>query len=323
MESHKMEETGLDAEKSQSMLVNLRDHLVLAFPNLLTQTMPLSLIRNDTEGNISLVVPLKSRAEPTVSSARGYVNMGLPLDTPTFMLQFIPMAMVTITDDQESPSPSSQSLINVTVATYHGLILRKDRLRFYITYNNPNDLQEVELKISSCELLEKLENFTQGFRLCAGFEVFNGLDLNSVFIEPFGNEFVIARSRKCEYLLELEDLFSLDKIDLNRVSCVQCGLIQNSALFIKSETPQQQSSRMMHEFHIDDESDHQDDIEEDDIYFNKVNNNILLDCNSKKEKIYLSVDYNLLKYKRYVLAFKFILFIITDDNFGHLTHASF
>ena len=74
-----MEETGLDAEKSQSMLVNLRDHLVLAFPNLLTQTMPLSLIRNDTEGNISLVVPLKSRAEPTVSSARGYVNMGLPL----------------------------------------------------------------------------------------------------------------------------------------------------------------------------------------------------------------------------------------------------
>ena len=263
MESHKMEETGLDAEKSQSMLVNLRDHLVLAFPNLLTQTMPLSLIRNDTEGNISLVVPLKSRAEPTVSSARGYVNMGLPLDTPTFMLQFIPMAMVTITDDQESPSPSSQSLINVTVATYHGLILRKDRLRFYITYNNPNDLQEVELKISSCELLEKLENFTQGFRLCAGFEVFNGLDLNSVFIEPFGNEFVIARSRKCEYLLELEDLFSLDKIDLNRVSCVQCGLIQNSALFIKSEAPQQQSSQMIHEFHIDDESDHQDDIEED------------------------------------------------------------
>ena len=121
----------------------------------------------------------------------------------------------------------------------------------------------MELKISSCELLEKLENFTQGFRLCAGFEVFNGLDLNSVFIEPFGNEFVIARSRKCEYLLELEDLFSLDKIDLNRVSCVQCGLIQNSALFIKSEAPQQLSSQMIHEFHIDDESDHQDDIEED------------------------------------------------------------
>merc|ERR1711860_6627 len=86
--------------------------------------------------------------------------------------------MVTITDDQESPSPSSQSLINVTVATYHGLILRKDRLRFYITYNNSNDLQEVELKISSCELLEKLENFTQGFRLCAGFEVFNGLEMS-------------------------------------------------------------------------------------------------------------------------------------------------
>lgn len=45
---------------------------------------------------------------------------------------------------------------------------------------------------------------------------------------------------------------------------------------------------------------------EDDIYFNKVNNNILLDCNSKKEKIYLSVDYNLLKYKRYDISKKLI-----------------
>ena len=263
MESHKMEETGLDAEKSQNMLVNLRDHLILAFPNLLGQTMPLSLIRNDTEGNISLVVPLKSRAEPTGSSTRGYVNMGLPLDTPTFMLQFIPMW--SIADDEESPSPSSRTLISVTVATYHGLILKKDFFRFFITYNNPDDLQEVELKISSCDLLEKLESFPQGFRLCAGLEVFNGLDLNSVFIEPFGSdkEFVVVRSRKCEYLLELEDLFSLDKIDLDRVFCIQCGLLQNSALCIKPEIPQLPPSQIVHEFHIDNESDHQDDIEED------------------------------------------------------------
>ena len=85
-----MDETKtIDLERSQNILVNLRDHLVYAFPKLLSQTIPLSLIRNDTAGNISLVVPLKSRAEPTSFSARGYVNMGLPLDTPTFMLQVI------------------------------------------------------------------------------------------------------------------------------------------------------------------------------------------------------------------------------------------
>ena len=81
--------TELNPRNIQTILVNLRDHLVYAFPNLLAQTIPLSLIRNDTEGNISLVVPLKSRAEPTGSTPRGYINMGLPLDTPTFMLQVI------------------------------------------------------------------------------------------------------------------------------------------------------------------------------------------------------------------------------------------
>jgi hypothetical protein len=75
-----------NANKSQNILITLREHLAVAFPSLSTY-LPLSQIRNDTAGNISLVMPLKSRSEPTGASTRGYVNMGLPLDAPTFMLQ--------------------------------------------------------------------------------------------------------------------------------------------------------------------------------------------------------------------------------------------
>tara|TARA_B100001093_G_C26684213_1_gene951839 strand:+ start:342 stop:1118 length:777 start_codon:yes stop_codon:yes gene_type:complete len=45
---------------------------------------------------------------------------------------------------------------------------------------------------------------------------------------------------------------------------------------------------------------------EDLIYFNKVGDNILLDCNSKKEKIYLTVDYSTIKYKNYDVSKKLI-----------------
>lgn len=82
----KMEETTFSADKSQNVLVTLREHLSVAFPNL-SACVPMSQIRNDTTGNISMVMPLKSKSEPTGSSTKGYINMGLPLDTPTFMLQ--------------------------------------------------------------------------------------------------------------------------------------------------------------------------------------------------------------------------------------------
>ena len=171
-----------------------------------------------------------------------------------------------IITDEESLSPSSRTEVSVTVATYHGVILKEDQLTFYISHNNPEDIQETELKISKCDLLEKLENFHQGFRLCAGLEVSTGLDVQNVFIEPFGesrDEFVIIRSRKCEYLLELEDLYSTDKIDLDRVSCIQCGLLQNKALCIKTEAQHQYSDHefQMHEELLE-EAYHDDDIKE-------------------------------------------------------------
>ena len=81
-----MEENPLNADKSQNVLESLRGHLISTFPNL-SSSLPLSQIRNDTAGNISMVMPLKRREEPTVNSTKGYINMGLPLDTPTFMLQ--------------------------------------------------------------------------------------------------------------------------------------------------------------------------------------------------------------------------------------------
>ncbi len=74
------------ADKSAMVLVNLQRHLEEVFPNL-SATLPLSQIRNDTAGNISMVMPLRMRSEPVTASLRGYMNLGLPLDSPTFMLQ--------------------------------------------------------------------------------------------------------------------------------------------------------------------------------------------------------------------------------------------
>lgn len=42
------------------------------------------------------------------------------------------------------------------------------------------------------------------------------------------------------------------------------------------------------------------------IYFKKSNDNILIDCNSKSEQIYLTADYNLLKYDNYNVGDKLI-----------------
>ena len=81
-----MEGTKIDAERSQNILTTLREHLALAFPNL-SSTIHLNQIRYDTAGQISMVFPLRSKGEPTNLSNRGYINMGLPLDTPTFMVQ--------------------------------------------------------------------------------------------------------------------------------------------------------------------------------------------------------------------------------------------
>ena len=81
-----IQENRVDADKSQNILATLREHLMVAFPNL-ASTLSLNQIRNDTAGNISMVMPLRSKAEPTGQFSKGYINMGLPLDTPTFMLQ--------------------------------------------------------------------------------------------------------------------------------------------------------------------------------------------------------------------------------------------
>lgn len=101
-------------------------------------------------------------------------------------------------------------MIDVSVATYHGLILKKDYLTFYINFNNPTNLDEAELRTTSCELLNKLEQFSEGFRLCAGLDNAMGLSIGEVFVEPFGETrdgFIVVRSRKCEFMLELEEMF--------------------------------------------------------------------------------------------------------------------
>ena len=50
-------------------------------------------------------------------------------------------------------------------------------------------------------------------------------------------------------MLEMEEMFSNEKIELDRTSCVQCGLLQNESMCIKNEPNR-------NEFQVDDESDH-------------------------------------------------------------------
>lgn len=248
-----IEGTPIEPDKSQNILATLREHLMIAFPHL-SISLPLNQIRNDTAGNISMVMPLRSKAEPTGSTHKGYINMGLPLDTPTFMLQFTPIAIIP---DEDNVNLSSKTVIDVSVATYHGVILKKDYLTFSIHYNNPSNLDEAELRTTTCDLLSKLEVFADsGFRLCCGLENIKGLNLNEVFIEPFGESrdgLIITRSRKCEFMLEMEEMYSSEKVELDRNSCLQCGMLQNQALCIKVKNEFQ--SNKNNEFQVDDESD--------------------------------------------------------------------
>jgi hypothetical protein len=171
-------------------------------------------------------------------------------------MQFAPMAIIS---DEETPPPSSRTLLAVTVATYHGLILKKDYLTFFINFNNPNVPEEAELRASNCELLTKLDQFSAGFRLCAGLTSTSNLKINDVFIEPFGEnriDIVVTRSRNCEFMLEMEDMFQhsereagVDKLEAERSTCIQCGVLQNDAICFKTELTQNE---------IDNESDSED-----------------------------------------------------------------
>ena len=80
---------------------------------------------------------------------------------------------MAIISDEDYPPPSSRSFIDISVATYHGVILKKDSLVFYIDYKTPG---EAELRTSSCELLTKLELF-QGKEIRGAFCFSYTLDL--------------------------------------------------------------------------------------------------------------------------------------------------
>ena len=148
---------------------------------------------------------------------------------------------MSIVNDGESPSSSSESLISVSIATYHGLILKKDHFTFYINFNHPDaDFGEAaEMRSSTCELLNRLEQFPQGFRLCAGLDEPEKLDSKKAFIEPFGEYrgLIVVRSRQCEFMLELEEMYNIEELEMNRNTCVPCGLLLNDSICIKSEIP--------------------------------------------------------------------------------------
>ena len=126
-------------------------------------------------------------------------------------------------EEEQYPVRSTKSLIEISVATYHGVILKKDSLTFHIEFKTSEEA-DLHLYSTPCELLSKLELFQNGFRLCAGLDNTTGLSINDVFIEPFGeskDNHVIVRSRKCEFMLEMEEMFSTEKIEIDGIKEAQ------------------------------------------------------------------------------------------------------
>ena len=129
-----------------------------------------------------------------------------------------------------------------------------------MNFNNPNNYDEAELQMSTCQLLNRIEHFPLGFRLCAGLDEPEFLDAKKVFIEPFGEfrDLVVVRSRKCEYMLELEDIIDMEDNAIIRTTCVPCSLFLNDSICIKSEFPASSRKNIFEE-----ESEPEEDIVDD------------------------------------------------------------
>ena len=129
-----------------------------------------------------------------------------------------------------------------------------------MNFNNPNNYDEAELQMSTCQLLNRIEHYPLGFRLCAGLDEPEFLDAKKVFIEPFGElrDLVVVRSRKCEYMLELEDIIDMEDNAIIRTTCVPCSLFLNDSICIKSEFPASSRKNI-----FEDESEPEEDIVDD------------------------------------------------------------
>ena len=132
-----------------------------------------------------------------------------------------------------------------------------------MNFNNPNNFDEAELQMSTCQLLNRIEHYPLGFRLCAGLDEPEFLDAKKVFIEPFGEhrDLVVVRSRKCEYMLELENIIDMDDTDIIRTTCVPCSLFLNDSICttIKSEFPPSRKPIFEDESEPEEEEDLVDD----------------------------------------------------------------
>ena len=131
-----------------------------------------------------------------------------------------------------------------------------------MNFNNPNNYDEAELQMSTCQLLNRIEHFPLGFRLCAGLDEPEFLDAKKVFIEPFGElrDLVVVRSRKCEYMLELEDIIDMEDNAIIRTTCVPCSLFLNDSICIKSEFP---ASSRKNIFEDESEPEEEEDLVDD------------------------------------------------------------